>query len=473
MAGSASELAPKRSLRAFSKRIGGPSTFAASDWYQEKILGGIGPDSYAQTHRPPGDLKGGPHVSLFNATFGNFVHRCNSVVPNRDDCGFTLELVQAMSLNYRKEKDRRDAALPLFQAYFSGDDFQITFVRPMNLETDGTILFSDKNNHFMLLNIEFKNESGQGKSDSAMQNLAYFSKFWDAQSADASDFRIASYLVSIVGPTLTVYGAVFLGTEAGIFMDPLTPCLHLLMTPDDRQAMNRLASTLSALKCGLYELSRDYSSQLLQRLPADHRRYPYLSQSNTFSFNYIGSLSRYVFLAVVKSNSGQGNDSPEVGAHVVVKFSPIGHCHEAYLALACYGYSPHVWSSFTLLPWWHVTILDYIDNSEPYVSSPERDSKLRHAVQILKESGFVHGDLRPPNVLIVPDSDEIFIIDFDFAGRPDANDVYPSFLNHTNISWPEGVTDNASLQFSHDDIWVSRLTAEALPLPKRRRSARV
>ena len=143
------------------------------------------------------------------------------------------------------------------------------------------------------------------------------------------------------------------------------------------------------------------------------------------------------------------------------------------MALACYGYSPHVWSSFTLLPWWHVTILDYIDNSEPYVSSPERDSKLRHAVQILKESGFVHGDLRPPNVLIVPDSDEIFIIDFDFAGRPDANDVYPSFLNHTNISWPEGVTDNASLQFSHDDIWVSGLTAEALPLPKRRRSARV
>jgi hypothetical protein len=454
-----------RTLEAFAERIGGPSTFGSTKWYQEKTID-VGRDSFIQTHRPPGDLCGGLHVSLFNEAFGNFIYQSNSIVPNRDDCTVTSDFVGAMSLHYSLEKGRQRAALSRLQAYFNN-----TFVRPMEIESDGTILHSEGNNHFMLLNIEFKNECGKGGSDSSMQNVAYFAKYWAKQPLESSKYRIASFLMSIVGPTLTIYGAVYLGDPGGILLDPLTPCLHLLMMPDDRQAMIRLASTLAALKRGLYELACCYSSQIVDPLPVDQRGYPYLSHASTFSFSYVRSLSRRVFLAIVRGREVRSNDVPEEGTRVVVKFSPIGYCHKSYLALASYGYSPRVWSEFSLNPWWYITITDYIENAMPYVPSPERDSKLRHAVEILKTSGFVHGDLRSPNVLTVPDSDRIFIIDFELAGRPDDNDTYPSFLNHTDITWPHGVTDNARLEFSHDDEWVNCLTAEASPQQNRQRFA--
>jgi hypothetical protein len=427
-------------------------------------MGGVGPKAFMQTHRPPGDLKGGLHVSVYNQTFAHFIRDCNDIVPTRDECAIAVELVQAMSMHYRLEKKRQETAVPILEDYFD-----CVFTIPPGIESDEAILHKVGKLRFMLMNVEFKSEFGKGGSDAAMQNAGSFAKYWAKRHVESSRYRIASFLVSIVGPSLTVYGAVHNGDAAGIYIDPLTSCMLLLMTPDDRKAMTRLACTLAALKRGLSSMAADYSSQVDHPSAVDQREFPYLCKAETFSFTYVSKLSRRVFLAVVSDHDGQNNDVPAAGARVVVKFSPVGYCHGAYQVPAKHGYSPRVWAEFPLLPWWHVTITEYVENSLPYISTPGRDSKLRHAAKVLKDSGFVHGDLREPNVLVVPGSDQISVIDFDFAGRLEANATYPSFLNHTNISWPAGVADNCPLEYSHDEEWVKRLTTEAPPKQKRKR----
>ena len=80
-------------------------------------------------------------------------------------------------------------------------------------------------------------------------------------------------------------------------------------------------------------------------------------------------------------------------------------------------------------------------------------ARLEEIVSKLHDLGFVHGDIRPLNVLIetakdAPYNDLVALIDFDWAGR--AGVVrYPLSLNR-NIKWPAGVAPGALITKEHD-----------------------
>ena len=59
-------------------------------------------------------------------------------------------------------------------------------------------------------------------------------------------------------------------------------------------------------------------------------------------------------------------------------------------------------------------------------------------MQKAHQDGFVHGDLRPPNIIITNNGPQI--IDFDWAGKIGIA-CYPVDIN-PEVDWPEGKTND-------------------------------
>ena len=76
-------------------------------------------------------------------------------------------------------------------------------------------------------------------------------------------------------------------------------------------------------------------------------------------------------------------------------------------------------------------------------------SKLMDAVHSLHAAGFVHGDLREPNVLVSAGG-EVSLIDFSWAGRP-GSARYPHFM------LPDGASDGQAITLEHDHWQLDRL----------------
>jgi tRNA A-37 threonylcarbamoyl transferase component Bud32 len=60
------------------------------------------------------------------------------------------------------------------------------------------------------------------------------------------------------------------------------------------------------------------------------------------------------------------------------------------------------------------------------VTKPAHVQCLRTAVRALHDRGFVHGDLREPNILLV--MDQVMLLDFDWCG-PEGVARYPSDIS--------------------------------------------
>ena len=105
--------------------------------------------------------------------------------------------------------------------------------------------------------------------------------------------------------------------------------------------------------------------------------------------------------------------------------------------------------------WCHVTQSQRLSSGECEL--------LKDAVAHLHRHGFVHGDLRPGNVLVRDGSSQplngpprVCVIDFDWAG-PLSAQRYPSFMNHAEVIWPNGATDGALIHPEHDLAWLELL----------------
>ena len=71
--------------------------------------------------------------------------------------------------------------------------------------------------------------------------------------------------------------------------------------------------------------------------------------------------------------------------------------------------------------------------------------------------GYVHGDLRPPNI-VVPTDNTIRILDIDWAGKE--GDVrYPQELN-TSCNWHPGVESGGLISKEHDLYQIDTLSSD-------------
>ena len=75
-------------------------------------------------------------------------------------------------------------------------------------------------------------------------------------------------------------------------------------------------------------------------------------------------------------------------------------------------------------------------------------AKLRQGLGKLHDAGFVHGDIRSPNILVGVDR-QPRLIDFDWSGKVGVA-RYPMQLNDRDINWPDETTAGGLIETRHD-----------------------
>ncbi|PBK73208.1 hypothetical protein ARMSODRAFT_720832 [Armillaria solidipes] len=310
----------------------------------------------------------------------------------------------------------------------------------------------------LLATVEEKPELGSG-GDVTTQGGCSYTYFWLSKDELRECSCCPSFIICLTGPWMIVMGAVF--TTQPI-VQRLTDFIWLGTSPviNDAQCI-RVAGVLRALKAGVRTLNDYYRD--LEHLPlssnAHHPRFfPFPTSFNEprVHFKYLEPLKPLdpdcvTFLAETIPDKTK----------VVVKFAQT-YGVEAHELLAQHNLAP------PLLHFKHLNedgagygalkmvVMGYVEGKTATkvfngaALSPNVVGDLERALSILHGEGLVFGDLRKPNIMIVPEDDTVRLIDFDWAGKE--NQVrYPIHLNQSKeVKWADGVGSYRKIDKKHD-----------------------
>lgn len=272
--------------------------------------------------------------------------------------------------------------------------------------TDGSFLSGGAHIGF-IMNLEVKNELGQGGGDPFLQNWNYQAKFW------ASNRRYpgphASFTVILSGPNIGVCGAIT--TKSTVVQEWLTPLLPINVSPQSARSVT-VVRVLAALHRAISEL------QALATTPTTVPEMP--------SIELAGANERLVLISPLHNRILLFRGKFGV-KDVVVKICRV-YCVEAHQALARQDMAPSIFWHGEIAGW-KVIVMDFIENH----STQSDVSKMQNVLKTLHESGFVHGDARRSN-FVWRESGKPVLIDFDSSGLI-GKTYYQPFLN-PDINWP-------------------------------------
>lgn len=141
--------------------------------------------------------------------------------------------------------------------------------------------------------------------------------------------------------------------------------------------------------------------------------------------------------------------------NVLVKFCK-SYSQDAYGYLASKSSAPKFIALEQLTDGWLMVVMEYVDGCLGDAATEKPFTALRNAVHTLHEAGFVHGDLRPNNIILTSDSVRIIDFEWPWAGVAEQA-VHPFLMNHTDVKWPEGARDGQPIKQDHDMWWVDLL----------------
>ncbi|KAL0211931.1 hypothetical protein RCL1_005557 [Eukaryota sp. TZLM3-RCL] len=180
-------------------------------------------------------------------------------------------------------------------------------------------------------------------------------------------------------------------------------------------------------------------------------------QSEVGTVTFRRALGRQVFDADLHRNNSH--------RHVIIKYSDT-YCEELHQMLAAAGFAPEHISTVNMGPFF-CTLMDFIDGKRlSEMTNPHNYSFIAEQLLLLKrilfESGYVHGDVRWPNIIVNLETKKIFLLDFDWGMKVDSSDaLYPANLNQC-INWPEGVNRWSKMTQQHDQLNIDSLISDVL-----------
>ena len=304
-----------------------------------------------------------------------------------------------------------------------------------------------------MLNLEVKNEIGGGGGGGAIhvQNAAYAAAH-AFQSTLARDKSVCpTLLIELAGPNMSLSGAVFT-TQA--ICDQLSPMVSLLWQPHSRLMM-QAARCFAAIRRALPSLRSFYEAVDRQALgtgaPTRQLEYPYPTgftgtHGNVEHLLYQEELTSRCFKAIWDNRK----------TIVLVKFCK-SYSQDAHACLASSGHAPDLIAVEKLTDGWLMVVMEFVDACLWDEAMEQPIAALKAAVGLLHQAGWVHGDLRSNNVLVV--AEKVCIVDFEWAGLA-GKVTYPYFMNHTDLTWPDGATDGQPVKREHDLWWLKSLCSQ-------------
>ena len=419
-------------------KLGPPSSYALSTW-KEKGLDDI------QHHRPA--LNFGSHVSWYYAGFSSITNVSDGPLAAHDqnltsgDDRAAMLFAQACSEIYQDEKHRTEALTPLLQEYFELDVRGRAF--------SGTIpdMCVTCKSGLPVTLFEVKNELGSGGREPLMQTISEYANVF--QDSSAVCFNAPCLLVQLVGTTMFICGAV---VTDKILVDQLCCPVSLLITPYNKHNSIRCVRYLRALKDAVHSLVKYYDGiHLAYAKPFNAPKYP-------------TAVSNVEFLDQIKPNLFRGQWGPEK-ENAVIKIVQT-YSVDAHRYCADSRFAPALLDVQMITPQFTAVIMKDCVGAvmlhEFLLTCSEEDrvatrSGCERALSCLHGNGFVHGDFRGHNILVLKESGaiQVLLIDFDWTG-PENVALYPACMNHEGIAWPQGVHVGASLRKEHDLVFLER-----------------
>ncbi|KAF8124153.1 hypothetical protein EV363DRAFT_1271685 [Boletus edulis] len=388
-----------------------------------------------------------PPIEVLFGGFGRFLEiwRAASATHFKPDSG-TLhihidEFVTAMSRVYVDELERRTETLEILNKIFPQKDSRQAIVpaeipRPGGsrtcvgspARTDGLSCYRD----IPCILVELKNE-GPTKAIAIAELVACYKLLvdglCDAKPVAVNGSRLPTLGITIIGPTVTFFA---LASVLSPVYVPLTTglwCLPIECGGSDRyQLYAAFKAATVLLECIDEEAKRicdgpgvpaSIERPMLPQLDRLRRYRDSLSPAPTgdsSSSQYIEfqmkefiakDVHRHVYLA--SSSSG------DLVVKLTRSYSPELHAFCARL-----GYAPKLYAYERLAGGVIAVAMEYV-NGEMLAptSDPALQVKwittLQGIVGNMHENEFVHGDLRPPNIMVV--KDEVMLLDFDWGGK--------------------------------------------------------
>ena len=380
-------------------------------------------------------------VALMHPVFSRITDVLMSGQPEPADWKMAAELATVLPRNFTVEGRRRDEVNEILNKYIARPEN--TTIAPKIIagtrESDGTA-----GNFF---NVEYKNEKGLGNADPYMENVGYYVHFW-ANSDGPTKHCCPWLMVEVVGQEMGLSGAAWAcGYPCA---QPLSSNVPFVSVPQDGHFRLMQSRLCMAIRLGFQQLHQWYTSQAVMLQANPQATFPFQREFQVdgkqvdllYNEILIPGLRRPLFLATRR----------DTGKNVVVKFSS-HYGTEVHQKLAESGMAPDIYAHLSV-GGMVMVIMDYIEGERwPDHPTTQQKDNLRGLAAKLESTGFVHGDLRAPNILV--QGDRVLAIDFDWAGRA-GQARYPIHLNQDE-KWHADACVGCLIEHSHDSFMVDQL----------------
>ncbi|KAH9918378.1 uncharacterized protein BXZ73DRAFT_53020 [Epithele typhae] len=436
---------------------------------------------YRQIQRGPRAIIGGrrtsitvtplpPPLEVFHHAFAAFkrLSQDRSLSVPEEVVRITAKLMDAGSRIFPDAWDLEDEVCPLLSALL-GFSLQRPSSETVKRRRPGYFIPSAVPSPFSgtaaLATIELDAESGP----SALRSMfAYIAHWCDVgQKTILNSCFTPSFVIGIDGPHISISGAMITGK-------PVVQRLRDIWLSQDHHldgdVLLENARVLYALKLALEHLHAYYTDLPLPATDAS-RFFPLATRyhapdGHPMTLTYIDVLKTpsegsTVFLARL--------DGPEL-RNVVVKFVE-RYGARAHELLAEAGLAPTLLYHGAFWPreehhGHEMVIMEHVEGVPAL--EPEQQSaaarEVERAMKRLHDNGMVHGDLRPPNILLLQGWEQgvegrMRLIDFDWAGR-EGEVRYPCRLSK-QVFPVDGIDDYAPITYAHDKGMLSLLYSGA------------
>lgn len=333
-----------------------------------------------------------------------------------------VKLMVQMSAVYKHESSRLGEIYSVLSSLFQLEQVEV----PQVFKTD----LSVKVKNIVCMNVEVKNEIGSSNKSPNLQQTVYYLKI---RQMDGKNHPML--LLTIAGcEYFQVFGAVW--WSDGICVDPLTDPLSLLFVPDRAEKdSEKVARVLHAME------------RTIVRLPdAKSDRKPYFSYGGQLEYEERLHDKACVWQASLTLNS----EVKKVVVKFVKRYGKVLHERLAEKNMA-----PHVYAIEDLSGGWTAVIMDKVngrtllDISKKEVKEEVKEKFLRFRTELKTalSEGFVHGDLRPQNIM--HEDGKFCIVDFDWAGK-NGEEAYPNCINMEVKEWHPDVKPGGLIKLEHD-----------------------
>ena len=358
----------------------------------------------------------GDDVTLYYPEFQQFIDNCNGMIkPSKSDFCFAKKVCDEMSKYFSSEKERENAFAKEIKEYLKQELGKNDVVQSESGQSVADIVINPNSCVIM----EVKNESGQGGgSDSHSQIIAYYVQSLEEKKPDQCP--APAYLIELVGPQLTISGAVF---GRYVFVDKLIDPVWLVPQHNE-EAIFKIARIFKALKEAIGKIRQYYENAT----PVIQPRFPIFKSFDKGDIQYEEAIKSHTYEGTL---TYYGETEP---VNVIIKFVK-QYSHEAHQFMHSKGYAPELifYPEGVNGTRYKAIVTKKIDFSHHGYNISEEDkndyhNKLKTAVTTLYNGGFCHGNLLPKHIVYDTVSKRIYILNYEWAIKQDDKE-YP-LLEH-------------------------------------------